>query len=239
MSADKVAYTEGDLTRLVKNYNRCKGFESDFTKPRPLYRINTGALGGYVSSNLTLDEDAVVPFSATYTSFEPSKTVIGGISLDFSSPRVYDKLFLTVEGWYFNATYLGKDYRGSTFQDITIDVTSIRFFIGLRYNFLHEHSTPFVKAGMAGSMGQNIDVSSIVEHESPAGQVFYSDDVTGLMFERKVRGYWFSAGYDQLIVGKMKAFVEFRYERSDGYFGTNSTADSILNNLSLLVGFRF
>jgi hypothetical protein len=239
MSADEAGYFEGDLTRLIRNYNTCRGFPREYIKPKPLYRMNIGALGGYVSSNLSLQESAVVPFSAEHTTFEQSKTAVAGLSLDFSSPRVYDRLFITLEGWYFNSIYLGKDYRGTTFHDVTVEVKSIRVFLGIRYNFLNERSTPFVKAGFAGSIGQDIKVKSIVEQENSVDQVFYSDDLVGFMFEKRVRGFWFSAGYDQLIVGKMKAFAELRYEASDGYFGTPSTSDSQLKNLSVLVGFRF
>jgi len=239
MIADDASYSEGDLMKLVKNYNRCKGYDVEYAKHKPFYRMNVGALGGYVSSNLYIKESAYLPFDPFYTTIDPAKTVIGGISLDISSPRIYDKLFLTLEGWYFNATYLGTDYRGTRLQDITIDVNSIRMFVGLRYNFLHENSTPFFKTGFSGTISRDVDVKSIVEGENALGQVFYEDDVTGTMFLKKAKGFWLSAGYDYLITGKMKAFVELRFERADGYFGTPIDADSKLNNYSLLLGIRF
>jgi hypothetical protein len=241
MKADDASYSEGDLMNLVKNYNRCKGFAREYesAKPKPFYRMNVGALGGYVSSSLDLKESAYLPFDPLYTTIDPAKTVIGGISLDISSPRIYDKLFLTIESWYFNATYLGRDYRTTSLQDITIDVNSIRMFVGFRYNFLHENNTPFFKTGFSGTITQDLDVKSITEGENALGQVFYWDDVTGTMFVKKVKGFWLSAGYEYLIKGKMKAFAEFRFERADAYFGTPINTDSKLNNYSLLVGIRF
>jgi hypothetical protein len=239
MKADDASYSEADVTRIVNNYNQCKGFRAESKKLKPLSRVNVGFLGGYVFSDLTVKESAIVPFSDKNTNFDISKTVIGGISLDLSSPRVYDKLFLTIEGWYFKSVYIGKDYRSSMLQDITIDVSSIRMFVGVRYNFLHESSTPFIKLGVSGTITQDLDLKSIVENENSIGQVFYDDALSGNYFEKKVRGYWFGAGYDQLVVGKMKAFVEFRLERADAYFGTPITPDSKLNSYSLLVGIRF
>jgi hypothetical protein len=239
MIADDASYSEGDLMKLVKNYNRCKGYDVEYAKHKPFYRMDVGALGGYVSSSLDVKESAYLPFDPFYTTIDPAKTVIGGVSLDISSPRIYDKLLLTIESWYFNATYLGRDYRTTSLQDITINVSSIRMFVGLRYNFLHENSTPFFKAGFSGTLSQDLDLKSITEGDNGLGQVFYWDDVTGTMFIKKVKGYWLSAGYDYLITGKLKVFAELRFERADAYFGTPNNTDSKLNNYSFLVGIRF
>jgi hypothetical protein len=239
LKSDEASYSETDLTRIANNYNRCKDFPVNDIKLKPLYRANVGFLGGYVSSDLTLKESAVVPFSSTEMKFDKSKTVIGGISLDLSSPRVNDKLFLTIEGWYFKSVYLGTDYRSKMYQDITMDVSSIRMFLGFRYNFLQATSTPFLKVGISGTITQDLQLKSVVEGEDGVGRVFYDDNLNGTYFEKKVRGYWFAAGYDKVITGNMKGFVEFRFERADAYFGTALTPDSKLNNLSLLVGIRF
>ncbi len=239
MNANDAPYYEPDLTSIVDKYNQCRGFPALGKKVKPLSRLNVGFFGGYVYSDLTIKEKAVVPFSISNVTLDPARTVIGGISLDLSSPRVYDKLFLTVEGWYFEGVYLGTDYRGSRKEDIIIDVNSMRMTVGFRYNFLSESSTPFVKLGFAGTITQDLTLKSIVEQESPLGEVFYFDDYVGTYFEKKIRGYWLGAGYDQLIIGRMKGFAEFRFERADAYFGTPNSPDSKLNNYSVLIGIRF
>lgn len=239
LKADEVPYYEKELTAIVNKYNRCKGFTQSNVKLKPLSRLNVGFLGGYVTSALEVKESAVVPFSTSDVNFGRSKTVIGGISLDLSSPRLYDRLFLTIEGWYSKSVFIGTDYEAGSLQDITIDVSSVRMFLGMRYNLLHESHTPYLKVGISGTITQDLNLKSTLETENPNGDVFYSDDLSGTYFEKKVRGYWFGIGYDQLVVGKMKAFAELRMERADAYFGTPITPDSKLNTLSVLVGIRF
>ena len=235
LTANESSYAESDLTNLVNNYNRCKGYEPMQKKPKPLAKLNYELFAGYVQSNLEMDLLNGVKFS-------PSKTIIGGFGLDYSAPRVSDRLFLSVEGWYANALYqayvegpYNGDYRR---MDILMDVTYFKLPIGFRYNFLKENSTPYIKVGFAPILYQKIDVKTLEEKETSTG-IVNTYEYEGGYDLKKSKGVWFSAGYDKLISGRTKLFLEFRYEKGQGYIGTAIQSFSSLDNYNFLLGLRF
>lgn len=235
LSADKVVYSESDLSDLVKRYNLCKGFAPQHDSPRAMAKVNYALFTGFVQSKLRV-------YQFEDISFKPTNTVTGGFSLDFSSPRVFDRLFLSVEGWYLDAFYQGYTegpYNG-TFrrQDVIIEATSFKLPIGVRYNFSREGSSPYIKGGIITTLYQDLKIKTIQERETLTG-IIITDEVHGGYDTKKARGIWFSLGYDQRIAGKAKIFIELRYERVNAFIGTAVEKFSEMNNYAGLVGVRF
>jgi hypothetical protein len=235
LSADQTDYSEGDLTALVNNYNRCHGVEPADRKLRPLARLDGEVFGGYQISNLStqISEELV---------FSPTKTIVGGVGLDYSSPRIFDRLFISAEVWYVKAfyqSYIAGPFSGTyRHKDTFFDVVNVRVPLGIRYNLLRESNTPYVKAGFVITPYQKIKAWSIVERESALGLVF-TDNYEGGYDIVNPRGIWISAGYDQLVIGRTKLFFEFRYEDLDAFIGTPIQTFSSLKNLNFLLGVRF
>jgi hypothetical protein len=145
LSADETRYTESNLTNLINNYNRCKGFEPLYKKPKPIFQVNFNVTAGYNSSEMTIDLPHPVALNK-------SNTVVGGLGVDLSSPRIFDRIFFTIDAWYVKNLYQGyyQKKAGSDIihTDLQMEFTSIKLPIGFRYNFLKDVNTPYIKGGL-------------------------------------------------------------------------------------------
>lgn len=234
LSADEASYTEGDLTNLLLNYNRCKGAAVSLTNHKPLGKLNFLIFGGYARSEMDMD-------LFTDVSFSPGYAVLGGIGLELSSPRIFDRLFFTTEVWYHKSFYQAYEYgpfAGNILhQDIYLDVSYVKIPIGFRYNF-HNENTPYVKVGMSLTALNDIEIRTWEEVETPDGTV-YGDEKFGGYNVKDPKGIWMAVGYDRTLHRKFKMFAEFRYERGEGFIGTAIQSFSTLNSYNLLLGIRF
>jgi hypothetical protein len=235
LSADETSYTEQELGNLVMTYNRCKGLKPSLNFSRPLTRVNMQLFAGFFSSTTTMEVRKDVKFS-------PSQTIIGGISADLSSPRIFDRFFFSVEAWYvksFYQAYSEAPFNGNMrYQDILIDVSYLKIPIGFRYNFFHENSTPYVKGGLALAIVNDITVTTSEDNVTPVGDV-YSYEYYDQFEIRSPRSLWLSVGYNKTIARKLRGFVELRYESGTGFIGTGIQSVSKLNSFSILAGIRF
>ena len=168
LSADETRYTESSLTNLINNYSRCKGFEPLYKKPKPIFKVNYSITAGYNSSEMTIDLPDPVAFNT-------SNTVFGGLGVDLSSPRIFDRIFLTIDAWYVKNLYQGyyKQQAGSDIihTDLRMEFTSIKLPLGFRYNFLKDVNTPFIKGGLMVSFLTDHTYEKIEEKETVYGDV--------------------------------------------------------------------
>ncbi len=235
LSADESSYTEEDLTDLVINYNRCKGLKVSYRKPLPALSVDAQIFTGFSRSNLSMDLHEDVTFS-------PSNTVIGGIAADFSAPRVFDRIFLSLEVWYissFYQAYAEGPYNGTMrYQDIFLDVSYFKIPIGIKYNFLKAGNTPYIKAGFSLSVVNEISVRTFEEKETPDGTVYSNEHYLDYVF-RSPRSLWAGVGYEKAITRKLRLFGELRYETGSGFIGTHIQSFSKLNSFHILAGIRF
>jgi hypothetical protein len=235
LSADESSYTEEDLTDLVVNYNRCKGSTVPYRKARPIVGVDAQIFTGFSRSNLSMDLHEDVTFS-------PSNTVIGAIAADFSAPRVFDRIFLSLEVWYissFYQAYAEGPYNGTTrYQDIFLDVSYFKIPIGIKYNFLKEGNTPYVKAGFSLSAVNDISIRTFEEKETPDGTVYSNEHYLDYVF-RSPRSLWAGAGYEKRLTRKLRLFGELRFEHGSGFIGTKIQSFSKLSSFNILAGIRF
>lgn len=235
LSANETSYSEEELTDLIWNYNRCKGLEQPYKKTRPIAKLGFSAFTGFVRSNATMDLHEDVEFS-------PSHTVIGAMGFDLSSPRVFDRIFLSVEAWYvksFYQAYQEGPFNGDMrYQDIFLDASYLKIPVGFRYNFLHESNTPYVKAGFSLSVVNDVMVRTVEEKETAAGVIYTNERYDGYVF-RSPRSIWIGIGYDKTVIRKLRVFAELRFETGSGFIGTHIQSFSNLTNYNFLAGIRF
>ncbi len=237
LSADETRYAEIHLTNLVNNYNLCKGYEPIYKKPKPAFKANYSLFGGYVQSNLEVTEGDNIQFNK-------SNTMIGGLGIDLSSPRIYDRIFFAIDLSYmknFYQAYL-KHQSGSdiTHYDVTMDFTTIKMPLGLRYNFLKDANTPYLKAGFILGFVVKSDQKVNEEHQTSYGQVITTtrtEDILNL--QKRPKGIWMSVGYNRRIYRSLQVFTELRYDQGEGFIGTGIQSFSDMKNYSLLLGIRF
>ncbi len=236
LSADETRYTEIDLINLINNYNRCKGFEPLYRKPKPIFKANYNIFAGYNSSHLTVD----LPDPAT---FNTSNTIVGGFGVDLSSPRIFDRLFFTIDVWYvknFYQVYYQKQVSFNTVHtDVSMEFTSIKIPIGIRYNFLKDVNTPYIKGGMVLNHLFDHTIETIKETETTDGQVNTTKSSGTDLLQKGPKGIWFGVGYNKKLLKNLQLSIEFRYDQGGGFIGTGLQNFSEVKNYNFLLGIRF
>src|SRR5690606_29510529 len=170
--------------------------------------------------------------------FDRSQTVSGGVGIDLSFPRFFDRAFLTAEVWYvdfLHQTFLESRTSGQAlYRDVILKGSYQKFPIGIRYN-LYGRNTPYLKLGIALTIVNDGSFREIGEREVN-GVVYNWDEYNDQYLYRSPRFFWGAVGYDKIIVGKMRGFVECRFETGNGVVGTKIQNFSTLNNLNLIAG---
>ena len=239
LSANLVKYTESQITNLVHKYNQCKGSDIVESK-RAASKLNYGLSIGYLHSSMS-PQGAPNGFS-----FSPGNSVFGSLVFDYSAPRVFDHLFLTMELQYLKTSYSGHFQvydliNGSSdhaVYDLTIDTRLFRIPIGLKYNFLTEKSTPYIKVGYTFSIAENVDASLIHETTNGGNTTTTEYNEEGLMTQQP-NGPWIAFGYNQLVSKKAKVFLELRYEQTSSYLFVMDLGFSKMKNFTISTGIRF
>lgn len=235
LKADETKYEEKDLTNLIQNYNRCKGIAGkEYKVNQPWLRPFYSAFAGLDNSQFKLDNYEV-------NTFKPSLSATGGLSVDLSSPRLYDKIFLVTELWLVKKLYQGyselKQSNETIRSDIFLNESFIKIPIGFRFNFLSENRTPYVKFGVVRYISTKS--SFRIVNESEANGTVESSELIPNFEERQQRGIWFSVGYNQIMTDRLKAFTEIRFEKCDGFIGPIIQSMSTSSNFNFIIGVRF
>lgn len=234
LSANRAGYNEDDLTNLVNAYNVSKGY-AKYHNPAPVLRFNYEIFAGYANSKMKME------LRNEEISFSPSTTVIGGLGLDVSSPRIIDKIYLSIQGWYISAVY--QAYTESIFvldlvhEDIILDIAYLKFPIGIRYNLSGPDNTPYVKLGFAPTFVLTSKLKTINELEY-SGVVTVRDDYRNYDVKNS-QGLWMAIGYNKMIANNLKLFAELRGERTNGFIGSPIQSRSVTMNYNILLGLRF
>jgi opacity protein-like surface antigen len=236
LSADETRYTEPDITNLINNYNRCKGTEPLYKKPKPVFKINYNIFAGYNSSEMTADLPE--PFS-----FDNSTAIVGGIGVDLSSPRIFDRIFFTIDVWYVKNLYQGyyKKQEGSDIlhNDVHAEFTSIKIPLGFRYNFLKDVNSPYIKGGLVISQLASHTIETIKERQTTYGQVVTSQSDEWDDLQKTPKGIWVGVGYNRKLTKNLQLTLEFRYDQGEGFIGTPIQQFSKVKNYNFLLGIRF
>ena len=153
-----------------------------------------------------------------------SNTVFGGLGVDLSSPRIFDRIFLTIDAWYVKNLYQGyyQQQAGSDIihTDLRMEFTSIRLPLGFRYNFLKDVNTPFIKGGLMVSFLTDHTYEKIEEKETMYGDVITTKSGEEGSLQNTPKGFWFGVGYNKKIAKNLQLTIEFRYDHSEGFVGT-------------------
>jgi len=209
------AYEMRWINNAVEAYNRCNGSEQPRQTPSPWTKINWQLFGGakYITGDPETISSSVFPFA--------------GASLELSSPALNDKVFLSMELMYFkyyrqtSNEYVTSIYTART--DYTYRSSNLSVPFGIRYNFLPENQTAYIKGGIVLNYAFNPSGSTTTEFEQ-GGVVttYYSENITE---SYQGTGFWVGAGYLKSFRPKLSGFLEIRAEFS--------------GQLSLFAGLRF
>jgi hypothetical protein len=225
------------LTNLIENYNRCKGGSSIiFKAKKPWTKAVIGIAGGLNISKLQFDDLS--------GAFEVSKSPMAGISLDVLSPRLSERisfhsdiLFLASKYYDFilfsSGSYAARSY-------ITIELQQLKIPIGIRYTFPERNFTPYFNGGLSSTLHLNSRSNMVQEIEANNVVSTYIGDAFDIKSNQL--GLWGGFGILKSISGKLNAFVELRYERTDGItqysLDRQTGLTSQITNFQVLIGVR-
>jgi hypothetical protein len=232
LRADAVELNESEISALIQNYNRCKGTAVKVYKETvPLWRTNYQLLAGLNTASISGSFEKNV--------FRKDRSLVVGGGIDVSFPKAVDRVFLTLEANY--STYITHAYieTGSVQirrTDYFVDASFIRVPFGVRYNFFHDGRTPYIKVGAVTLIDLGSELRQFEDTEK--NSIVSSSERTFSLAREGGLGYWCGIGFGQIVRGPIKAFVEIRFEKSNGLTGHPIVEESKLTTTSLLLGIR-
>jgi hypothetical protein len=229
------------LTKLIASYNSCQQPEVKVQKAKkPWIKANAGIAVGMDASNLKIDaqnyfhSDGVVPY-------KQSVSMMGGITLDISSPRLSERFAFTSAVLYTQHSYhlSNAEQQEPGIHYVTIDVKELKIPFGLRYTFAPKPVTPFFNVGMTTAIHLESSSTWLKQSVSGIGNVINFSDMGEIPTKKGQAGVWGGIGMLTRISEKFDASIELRYEYTNGIvdFELNDYTSNV-TNFQLLVGLR-
>jgi hypothetical protein len=234
---------EKALTMLITDYNRCKGQVNIVYKAKkPWTKLVVGVTAGLNISRLNVNPS--IEYPPLQNNFSDYKSAITGISFDVFSPRINERLSLHADVFYVRSKYYQYDryqpYVTIERDYVTVDLQQIKIPIGIRYTFPTSGFSPYFNIGVSSTFNFRWRSQWIQEIES----IYTVETFTNnpLIIPKQQFGIWGSCGVVKSITNKLNAFVELRYEQTNGIsHGASDTHlefISKITNIQLLIGIR-
>lgn len=239
---DKVRLVEKSLTNLIEDYNRCKGHsEKSFKANKPWTKAILGVTGGLNISKLNFD--SYPGFDHLGGDFEVSKSPMIGVSLDISSPRLSERFSFQGDLLYLASKYykytLYKSSSSIQRNYVTKELLQLKIPVSLRYSFPKREYTPYVNVGFSSTIHLSSNSKWVQETESYG--VVKTKENDALAIRNKQFGLWGGCGVVKSMNNKFNAFIELRYEHTDGIapFSVDSMGlSSKITNFQIFIGIR-
>ena len=238
----RIRLSEKALTNLIEDYNRCKGATGITFKAKKAWtKTIIGATGGLNISQLSFPSNPGYEHLAG--DFEISKSPTMGVSLDLLSPRISERI-----AFHGDFLYLSSKYYKYTLNDggasiernyVTIELKQVKIPIGIRYTFPRREFTSYFTAGISSTI--HVNSSSKRVHEVESNRVVNTNENEALAIKNRQVGLWGGYGLLKSINNKLNAFIEFRYERTDGIAPSSLDSPgfySRISNLQIFLGIR-
>jgi hypothetical protein len=238
----KIRLYEKELTNLIEDYNRCKGEPSiTFKNKKPWTKAIIGMTGGLNISQLNFEANPGYRHLAG--NFEVFKSPMIGVSIDILSPRLSERISFHADLLYLTTKYYNYTlYKISSSVErnyVTIELRQLKIPIGIRYTFPKREFTPYFNAGMSSTI--HLSSNSIWVQEVESNSVVNTNESEALTIGNKQFGLWAGCGVIKSINKKLNAFLELRYEQTDGIapFSVDSQGlNSKISNFQILIGIR-
>lgn len=241
---EKLGLNERNLTELVETYNRCKGNEFvSFKAKKPWLKTVIGVEAGVSYSTLKVD---VTSYENNYLSgtYEASVTPLGGLKLEFSSPRLKENMAFLTGVYYTNPKYYNYStypvVGGVQYNYVSIDVSQFKIPLGVRFELLPTRYAPYIIAGLMNTLLASSNTSWISETESN-GLVTFNESEAVILTSYQP-GVFFGCGVTRNLSSRLFGFVEFRYESLKELFIPSynlSEVNSSVSYFQLTAGIRF
>lgn len=210
----KFSLNERNITQLIVEYNTCVGAESIAYKEKiPWFKMTTRVSTGYLISKLNINTEGDPILQHLASKFEPESSIIGGVTFDFSRPRVSNRISFNLGLFYVKNKYTTSNtvLHESFFEEnyITVDLEELKIPLGFTYTIPKKNIAPYVSTGIT----VNFPVSSNINWLKY--NIYNNNDVTtndknGLAFDKIQYGFWGAIGINKKIMKTIELFLECR-----------------------------
>lgn len=236
LSAENTRYEETSLAAIVQNYNLCKGAAGlTYKEQMPVTRVGYSVFTGVHGSQLGVERKYKNGFGRDWSP-------LIGAGLNLSAPRVFDKVFFIMEGFYtqkkYVGTIVGKRQVWTESSRLRIEFPALQISIGVRYNLRKEGNTPYGKLAFGQYLNLNGSVNTITDREA-FGQVITETSSSGYNPNNQ-SSIVASIGYQINLYRGANAFAEFRYEKAAGFTGSGIPGVvTAVDNIGVWAGIMF
>lgn len=237
---NKLLLSEKELTKLIEFYNNCfDGSSISFKESKPWFNSHFGLMLGLNSSKINFYSD-YQGFNQLTSGFDPSNSILPGVFIEMSSPRLHERIAFNFGLFYLNTNYrsisLNKNGGITDRNDVSIEVEQLKIPIAFKYTFPTKKFTPYFNLGISNTIHLNSSSKWVQERE-----IYNIVDTTireAVEIGDSQFGFWGGVGIKKSISNKLTGFLEIRYERTSGISigGPSAIINDKVANFQLLIG---
>jgi hypothetical protein len=173
--------------------------------------------------------------------FKRSNSALFGGSIDLSLPRSNERWSLHTDVLFSKSgydSYNEKTLFGTTTKNwVTIDMTSLKIPVGIRYTVQGKKVSPFFNAGLSETitMSSSTDWTETVIHGATYSN---TERKEALAISKTQPGFWAGAGLMTSSGKAVNAYIEFRFEKTDGINAEDfiSVTKANVTSFQLIIG---
>lgn len=226
---------ERSLTRLVIDYNICKGIGYiDYLAKKPWTRVELGISSGITLSSIDINNktDSYNYLPDNYMSYDPSFELI----FILSSPRFMNRIAFQSEIEFIKSDFFSEQIRSSPsktdYHDTYIDLTTLSFPQSVRYTVIDKEYRLFINLGII--FANNLHWETSRESELLTGNDVFTSSGQAFEIERKQLGLWGGIGF-QKPFDKFSTGVTFKYNRMNKFCVEGFSSNIARLSLSLII----
>lgn len=238
---NNIRINEKELTKLIEQYNTCKGEPSiTFKAKKSWFRASAGLGAGFVISNIDLNRGNLRNDYLT-SNYSEDYSLTYGADFLFNSPRLNERIAFYTGVYYLNSHFnTSSTYDFETYTDrntVTINLQQLKIPAGIRYTLTRRKLSPYLNVGI--STTRHLSSSSQRVRETERNNQIETYESDALVIRPNQLGYWCGIGIKPPINAKIKSSFELRYERTNGIGPKESNLSSTLSNINFIVGISF
>jgi hypothetical protein len=223
---------EKSLTLFVIEYNKCKGsIYHEYKKTKPWSKLEFGLSAGLAITTINFKPGVnyFTYLKDSYQSTDPSC----GLLLNFSSPRLVEKLSLQVEIQYIKSRFSSDIIKSNTYYNTVMNFTSLLIPFSVKYSFFNGQYSLFMNIG--ANLTYNVKSESNLIIESVANHIVNTSESGAFLVNDSQFGYWAGMGISKTF-GTFKMGGTIRYYRSRHYYKIEGFTVNI-NRISMAIIF--
>lgn len=247
---DRTNYKERDLSKLIIEYNKCKGQKSIvYKEDKEWFKAEYGGSFGYSNSTMNYEHKSTKQLFFT-TNSNPSTAISFGGHIELSSPRISENLSFFTGVFFSSNSFINSNQSASGnnnyLNEVTTQLKQTKIPFGIRYRMPFKFISPYFTIGGASATNISSQTHWVSETLTNSTVIIESKkfDISNISF-----GIYTSIGFEKEITKKLKGFIELVYENfslNNSHTYTSSSAqliteeyNSTVTHLQIQIGIRF